>query len=824
MAVKRARQTASRLRRKNLGGRWRLEGSGPSGEPIDIEARVPGVVHWDLERAGIIPNPFDGAAEDEVQWVAQQKWTYRTTFRASGRMLESRHAELVFEGLDTFAEIALNGAVLGRTDNMFAPHRFDVKDVLATGENELVVTFSSAIQEGLRLHREYESVRLYDADGNPRPYVRKAQYSFGWDWGPKITTSGIWRDVYIEAWDAARIDSVYWRVVKAGADGARVRVTVECVGSTRATAGARLSLEDAVHEVKLERRKSAEGARFSGVIEIESPRLWWPAGQGEQNLYDAEVVVKSEGAVVDTHRCEVGLRTVALKREKDEEGESFIVEVNGREVFCKGANWIPADIYLPRVSARDYEAWVRMAAEANMNMLRVWGGGIYESADFYRASDRHGIMVWQDFPFACAMYPDDDWFVENVMREASLAVKALRSHPSIVLWCGNNENHWAAHSWWPDDPFGGRKIYDKLLPTLVKRLDPSRPYWPGSPYGGRDPNSPAKGDRHSWEVWSGWRDWTLYLKDTGRFVSEFGYQGAPAMETVARFGPVDQLHPQHPLFERHNKQVEGGERLARFLAGSFRTPRDLSEYVHLTQVLQAEAIKAGSLHWRTRMMRTSGALYWQLNDCWPVVSWAAVDYAQRPKALYYYTRRFFAPVAVRAAALGDGIRAWVVNDSPEPVSGELALQALTFEGAETGCVREYVEAAPNGVYAMGPFKPELLQVEDTSRQFIAATFKMGNGRPIVDTAFLVRPKHLALPDPELEWEVHGTDGTLAVSISAKRFAYAVYMTLPGTRACFSDNFLTLLPGETAEVEIRGSRLSAATAAKKLKVSWVRGGL
>jgi len=813
-----------KIRRTNLNGRWTLTGAGPEGVPVDVPARVPGVVHWDLERARIIPNPFDADNELACQWVAQQPWTYTLAFRGSPRMLSRRHVDLVFQGLDTYAEITLNGEPVGKTDNMFIPHRFDVTRLVESGDNKLVVTFLSPLEEGARLHRESPSVKLYEADRNPRPYTRKAQYSYGWDWGPKITTSGIWRDVYLESWDASRIDSVCWRTAHAGADRARVEVTVDVAGSSRAAVEARLCGRDETLHLKLAGRKTREGARFTGAFDVENPLLWWPAGQGRADLYDAEVALKSEGLTVDKDSRRIGLRTVGLKRRKDDEGETFIVTVNGREIFCKGANWIPADVYLPRLKARDYDDWVRLAADANMNMLRVWGGGIYESPEFYRACDRHGIMVWQDFPFACAMYPEDNWFLKSVEHEARLAVKALRNFPSIVLWCGNNENHWAARSWWPGDSFGGRTIYNKILPSVVRRYDPSRPYWPGSPFGGKDPNSESQGDRHSWAVSSEWKDYSLYLQDKGRFISEFGFQAAPPMETVAHFGPLAKLHPQHPLFEFHNKQLRGPERVACFLAGTLPVPRNLDEFVHYTQIVQAEAVKTGVLHWRSRMMKTAGALYWQLNDCWPVTSWSSVDYARRPKGLYYYSKRFFAPLAVRVSSLPDGVHAWIVNDSPEPVSGEIAVGAFMFDGAETGCVREDVNVPANGVHHLGPFTPELLGVADVSRQFIAGTFKAADGLRTRDVCFLVRPKHLALPNPQFQCEVHGADGSLVVTLTARRFAYGVYLRLPGTPARFSDNFLTLLPGETVELDISRSRLSPAKAAKKLTFSWVRGGL
>lgn len=803
------------LKRKSLNGAWRLTGKGPSGETIDIEARVPGVVHLDLERAGIIPNPFLADNENKVQWVARRDWTYTKRFRASPETAAGRHVELVFEGLDTVADITLNARHIARTDNMFVPHRLDVKGVLAAGENVLEVRFLSPIEEGLAMHRKYEQVTLHPPD-NPRPYLRKAQYSFGWDWGPEIATSGIWRGVRIETWQSARIESVYWRTLAADAASAVVAVSAWCRGSARATAEAYLALGTRKYPVTLSRARTAGGFVFKGTATVKRPQLWWPAGHGAQPLYDAAVVLREGDGMIDSQNEKIGIRTVALVRRRDKEGESFIIAVNGREIFCKGANWIPADSYLPRLTRRDYREWVRLAARANMNMLRVWGGGIYESPDFYRACDRYGVMVWQDFPFACSHYPDDKWFYKKVQHEATLAVKALRNHPSLVIWCGNNENQWLL-----DPPVGGRAIYHRLLPRLTKTLDPQRPYWPSSPYGGGDPNSQTHGDRHNWQVWSKWIDYRAYTRDRGRFLSEFGFQAPPPMESVADFGPLDTLNPQHPLFEHHNKQPEGPERLARFLAADFPPARGIEEFVHLTQLVQAEAIKTGVLHWRSRQPLTSGALYWQLNDCWPVCSWSAADYRRRPKALWFYTRRFFAPVAVRVAELDDGISAWVINDSPATVTGRLHLESMTFDGKVKARVEKRVRVKPGGVAKIGPLARAKLAIDDPAGVFLVATLVATGKRAVRDTAFLLRPKHLRLPDPGLKWRAQAVGSRLAVRITAKRLAYGVFLRLPETDVRFSDNFLTLLPGETATVTVTGANLNPREATRRLQVRWVR---
>ena len=420
---------------------------------------------------------------------------------------------------------------------------------------------------------------------------------------------------------------------------------------------------------------------------IPNAQLWWPNELGEQPLYDIVIRLSANGELCDEHTFRSGIRTVRLLQEDDVEGRSFVFVINGVKVFAKGANWIPADSFLPRLTQEDYRSYIRLAQQAHMNMLRIWGGGIYEDPAFFRACDEMGIMVWQDFTYACAQYPDElDWFQELARDEAEEVVKALRNHPSLVLWCGNNENNWGFDEWWHNGvpKYLGNYVYREILPQVIADLDPSRPYWVSSPYGQGKPNSMSDGDRHSWTVWSNWQDYGGYLKDTGRFLSEFGFQAMPNWKTVLSYTAPEDRTILSPVVIHHNKMTEGTERLLRFLAGRVGLPKDLQSFVYLTQFNQAEAIKTGVEFWRRRKFMTSGALYWQINDCWPVASWSCLDYYKRKKGLYYYTKQFFAPVLPTLRQDGDDIILEAVNDQLRDLPAHVRVTAYNLDGRKLG--------------------------------------------------------------------------------------------------------------------------------------------
>lgn len=776
-----------------------------------LPAQVPGAVHLDLLRAGKIPDPFYRLNEHAVRWVEEREWWYRRQFNVNPEFLQRQVVDLVFHGLDTVATVWLNGEKLGETDNMFVPHHFSVKPLLREGSNFLVVKFDSPTK--VAEERQRQRSKLWSVFYDARPYLRKAQYSFGWDWGPRLPTVGIWRSVELWGYDFACIRNL-WAFVKELSDDrsvAKVRLEGELHAVAETEATVRFILQHGERQLvacvptTLRRGDQTVWAE----LDVTNLRLWFPSGMGEQPLYDLRCRLEIGDAATDEKAIRIGLRQVELVREKDEEGESFIIRINGVPVFCKGANWIPADNFLPRVTKGRYRDLLQKAADANMNMLRIWGGGIYEDEAFYEACDELGIMVWHDFMFACAEYPEEEWFYGQVRAEAEAVVKQLRHHPSIVLWCGNNENDWGYHAGWfgKRDRFYGETIYAQILPEVCRRLDPSRPYWQSSPFGGTDPNSMREGDRHSWDVWGGWRDYIHYLHDTGRFISEFGFQAPPNLPTIETFTLPDDLYPNSIVMEHHNKQVEGTERLYRFMAAHFRVPNDFAHWVRVAQLVQGEALKTAITHWRRRKFKTAGALFWQLNDCWPVVSWSVLDYFGRPKAGYYYAKRAFAPVLVSVAMDGETPSVWIVNDTLAEINGTLVVKVQDLWGVVLHEGLEVVTIEPNTSQRVTTVP--LPEGFDPNRHFFSAEFyPQVGGEPLsYDALFLAPYKYIRFPDGEFWVDVEEVVGNIAkVRVHATDFSKGTWLMVEGDPdAFFSDNAFDLLPNMERTLTVRLSR-------------------
>jgi beta-mannosidase len=655
---------------RSLTGKWQI--SDDEGQ-FAFVGNVPGTVQGDLVQQGLVPHPYVGINELYTRDLENKSWTYVTEFELDDVSAEE-NVELVFEGIDTLADVQLNGQYVGSTDDMFLEHRFDVKSVLTKGKNVLRVHIKSPVREPAALEREYG--KLGAVEESIRTYIRKAQYSYGWDWGIRLPTSGIWRPVFVECYKRARLTGCTASLERLENDGGIVRVSGYVVPGVdfgdAENCRVAVRVDDAlVGEFPLQH--VGDELSFEGVFSLQSIRLWYPNGLGEHDLYAFEFMLNDDSVPVCSEKERIGLRTVKLTREQDAEGESFVFTVNGKRVFAKGANWIPADSILSWIQPEDYSRLLHMARDANMNMLRVWGGGIYEDKQFYALCDELGIMVWQDFMFACAEYPDNlEWFRQLSDREVRATVRNLRHHASIVLWCGNNENNFGFDEW-PmmghkvGGEYLGNRLYLQDFPMICAQEDPSRPYWPSSPYGGDKSNSAGYGDRHVWNVWSAWADYRNYANENGRFISEFGFQSAPHSKTIDFFARKEEQDILGPVVLNHNKEVEGQERILRFINSHFGLTTEFDVFAYLSQLNQAEAMKFGVEHWRARKYRTAGTLYWQYNDSWPVFSWSSVDYFKRPKALYYYTKKFYADILPIAhyERSNQAVRVMVVNDRYE---------------------------------------------------------------------------------------------------------------------------------------------------------------
>jgi beta-mannosidase len=799
---------------QSLNGSWQLR---QAGTDEWLPGTVPGGVHLDLMAAGRISDPFVGDEELRVQWVAESDWEYRREFTVEAAVAGEERLFLVFDGLDTLADVRLNGELLGSADNMFRTWRFDATGRLRQGPNELSVAFRSAVR-----HAAEMDGRRHLASPNDQlpgaPYLRKSPCHFGWDWGPKLPNIGFWQGARLEGWSAARIDDV--RLEQAiesrpeiGGGRARISARVEIertseAGPTEMEAVLRVVHPDGRVDVA---RSGVDPDRSAAelAVEIAKPELWWPNGLGEQPLYRVEVELTAGARRLDTRSFQVGLRSIELRRESDEWGESFGFVVNGVPVFAKGGNWIPADSFPARVDGAQLESLLGAAAAANHNMVRVWGGGFYETEAFYDACDRHGILVWQDFMFACSVYPlTDEQFHSNVAAEVTEQVKRLRHRACLALWCGNNEMErgWTAWGW--DRPENAdlkaayTRFFGKTLPEWVAAEDAATPYWPSSPSSGRplvEAIGARSGDEHEWVVWHGLAPFTAYGHEVYRFVSEFGFESLPAMATVASFAPDPaDWNLGSPLLDHHQRCRSGNARILYYLAQQFRLPRDFGGLVYLSQVLQAEAMRVGVEHWRREMNRCRGALYWQLNDCWPVSSWSSIDYFGRWKALHYATRRFYAPILLSVQVQDDQATVSLTNDLPRAWQGEVRWSLERLDG--TAVVAGGGPIAADGLATMLVARvPIPASLSDRrSTVLVSELLEAGSRRALVVTP-LVPDKHLDLRPAKIELSVESESERAVVHLRSNTLARWVELSLEGAETVFDDNYFDLPAGRDVAV-------------------------
>ncbi|MFB3880752.1 MAG: glycoside hydrolase family 2 protein [Armatimonadota bacterium] len=797
----------------DLGGSWTLSRLGE--EEAEVSAQVPGCVHTDLLAAGRIPDPFVRDNEDAVQWVSEQDWVYRREFEVTPELLAHDRVLLRCEGLDTLATITINGKRVGAGDNMFRVWEMNVKQALRPGGNEVEISFASP----LRYMREHHARRsLPDWHGPKEPpsrgWIRKEPCNFGWDWGPVLATCGIWRPIRLIAYNAARLTDVHIRQRhEDGRVDLTISVAAETTKATELSAAVTVSLGG--QEVsRADAPLDGGTARFR--LSIAEPKLWWPRGMGEQPLYAVRVELRdSDGAGLDSTERRIGLRTLRLDRHADQWGESFQFVVNGVSFFAKGANWIPADAFITRMNRGRYEQLLRSAAEANMNMLRVWGGGVYEDDVFYDLCDELGICVWQDFMFACSTYPTfDEAFMRNVRAEAEDNLRRLRHHACIALWCGNNEleQGLVGEDWndrrmvWAD--YG--RLFDKLLPEVVKELDPDRDYWPSSahsPCGDRaDANNPSCGDAHLWEVWHGRKPFEWYRTCEHRFNSEFGFQSFPEPRTVYAITEPQDRNVTSYVMEHHQRSGIGNTLIMQYMLDWFRLPASFEMQLWSSQILQGMAMKYAVEHWRRSMPRGMGTLYWQLNDTWPGASWSSVDYHGRWKALHYLAKRFYAPVLVSGVEdLAKGsVEIHVTSDLMEARQAELSWLVTDVQGSPLLDGKAGLEIAPrqNALVRTLDLRHQL--AERGPRDLLLWLELRDDGELLSDNLVLfARPKHLELPEPGISWTVEEREpGRPVITLSSERTALWAWIGLRSGEAAFSDNFVHLRPGAPVTAAVR----------------------
>jgi len=757
-----------------------------------LKAEVPGNNFSDLLSNNIIPDPFYGTNEDSVQWVAKREWVYKSNFRLSKKFLQKDKHEIVFNGLDTYAQVYLNDSLILKSNNMFRTWVLNLNNILKE-QNSLVVKFAPT-----SLHEKNKEINLgYKLPGGGKVHTRKAGFHYGWDWGPKITVSGIWKPITIKGYNKSSINDIYIQQKEILDSLAKLQINLEL--EIIDDGAYIIQINNQEYNVLLEKGKQ----NLSLDYKILNPILWWPNGYGVQHLYKIEAKLIQGKNIISNKTKKIGVRKTELITSKDSLGSKFYFKINDQAIFMKGANYIPQDNLQNRVSKEKYLTLLNQAIEANMNMIRVWGGGIYEKEIFYNICDSLGILVWQDFMFACAMYPSDSLFLENIKQEAIDNVKRLRNHSSIILWCGNNEIAEAWQNWGWQNSFnkdekstieqGYKDIFSKILPEVVNQYT-DLPYWESSPKLGRGNNQHyLEGDVHYWGVWHDSQPFSTFEKNVPRFMSEFGFQSFPELSTIKKFSVEKDWQLNSDIMLSHQKHPRGNSLIQEYMNREYNQPLDFKKFIYASQILQAEGMRIGLEAHRRSQPYCMGTLYWQLNDCWPVASWSSIDYFGNWKALHYVAKDVFSQIALSVTKNKESNYSfWIMSDQKQSITDTLIINSYNIDGEKTSKTSKHQIILNN-------FGSKLITdsyINTNSNEFIIAELKDLNIKS--KTIFTTKIKNIVFKDPEfnIHWEKD------LVKIKVKKAAFQVYLKLDGIK--FEANFITILPNQEYTIKYSGN--------------------
>ena len=799
---------------RSLIDNWSFKASNDS---VWLKASVPGTIHTDLMANGIIEDPYYRLNERKIQWVDKKDWIYQTTFNLNNQEFNRQNHELNFKGLDTYANVYLNDSIILKSNNMHRTYIVNVKEYLLKGANVLRIVLESPIKKGLELYDTLDYVLPVSANDQAETgevpggkrinvHTRKAAYHYGWDWGPRLVTSGKWRPITMRSWDDFRICDFIINTSLNG-DVATIMAQIEIESSfDNINTLLELKLDDTIiSSSKLRIQKGKQ--QYSIPIKIDKPELWWPNGLGKQHLYNIKADLKRK-EIVSTVSKNFGIRNIALISDSALRQPNFYFEVNGTPTFAKGVNYIPQDVFLPRVSNSDYQRILQAAKDANMNMIRVWGGGVYEDDRFYELCDSLGLMVWQDFMFACAMYPGDDGFLENVKKEAIDNVKRLSQHPSIALWCGNNEVLAAWKRWgWEQtankeqSPKVAQQIwhsYDtlfhKILPSIVRQYHKEVDYWASSPSASEGlPEEYSHGDTHYWGVWWGKEPFQNFNTKISSFMSEYGFQSFPEYASFKKYAENQDKSIYSEVMKAHQRSSIGNSTIEEYLKRNYRIPIDFEAQLYMSQLLQAEGIQIGIEAHRRNKERCMGSLYWQLNDCWPGASWSSIDYYGKWKALHYKVKESFAPVIVSYEFVDDNLQISVVSDLTTSFQGALNITLSEFKGIEEILNwTQKVNLAPNESKVVLTIpKDGLPKAKNQLYTYLKLALRDENGIRASKNIYFKPFKELVLPRPNLSFETeYDKSNVLYLTVKSDYFAKGVHVTCDGNQN-FSDNFFDM---------------------------------
>ena len=792
-----------------LNTNWRFR---KSGDQEWMPATVPGTVHTDLFGNKKIPDPFFGDNETRLQWIDTCDWEYELWFNADDSIIHNTNCGLTFEGLDTYAKVFLNDSLILEAYNMFRHWNVDCKKILRPDNNHLFIRFESASRRG----RQEAAKRKVVLPGEEKVYTRKAQYQYGWDWGPRFVGAGIWKPVKFYSWTDLKIENIQLAhgqvtdslvsvtaAVKIAAEKSTILYLKVVVEGTR---------RDSFYFERLMVNPAGETVTLN--FNIKNPKRWCSSGSGDPALYNFYFSVMNTARALATDKVRYGLRDIELVQEKDSAGKSFYFRENGKPVFMKGANWIPADHFLPRMTGERYRELLVAAKDANMNMLRVWGGGIYENDFFYDLCDSLGITVWQDFMFACAMYPADSLYVENVKEEIRDNVRRLRNHPCIALWCGNNEidEGWKNWGWQKQYNYSAEdsvqvwkdylKLFRQAIPEVLNTLDTTRNYWESSPsVGWGHEESLRSGDSHYWGVWWGMEPFEIYAKKTGRFMSEYGFQGMPSPGTIASFTAPDDRKLNSAPLKNHQKHKTGYETIEHYMKEWYRKPKNFESFVYVSGLLQAEGMKMAIEAHRRAKPYCMGSLYWQLDDCWPVTSWSSIDYYGEWKALHYAAKKSFDKYLISVNDTGQSFSVYVVSDDTMPRRGNLIIAAIDFQGKviwKDSLEINIPEDHAAMVYSKGIQEIRNGLAEDHT--FLKITLTQKNLTLASAVYYFRKPKDLLLKNPDIRFNITDLGNHhYSIELLANTLAKNVFLQMPQSRIHFTENYFDLLPEETKTV-------------------------
>lgn len=779
-------------------GNWELT---QQGNDTVFKAKVPGSVHMDLFANGAIPDPYYRNNEKELQWIGEEDWVYNTEFLISEEVFNMSRIELEFKGLDTYADVYINDSLVLQADNFFKEWNLNAKNLLNLGPNTMEIVFWSAVN-----YCEDAEKNCPIPIGDDYAYSRKPAYHFGWDWGPTFITAGIWRPIELHAWNDVRITNL--QIVQEGLSDEKAEL--KFVYEIEAEQDENVDIITRNKDLNLITEESIDVKKGLNIIEshiiIENPKRWWSYGLGEAYLYEFASELRIGNSIVDEISERIGLRTVELVQKPDSIGKTFHFELNGVPVFMKGANYIPQDLFVNRPTAENYQEVIDNTLAANMNMLRVWGGGFYENDIFYDLCDENGILVWQDFMFACSMYPGDEDFLQSVKEEAIQNVKRLRNHPSIALWCGNNENYigwqdwrWSSHmskqdsaTVWQDY----EKLFHELLPEVISKFDEDRFYWPSSPLFGWGYPVNTEGDVHYWGIWHAQEPFENFQKPEfiGRFMSEYGFQGCPEMSSIKKFTIPEDRDINSEVMLAHQKHRIGYPVIDKYMDWYYKKPKDFEAYLYVSQVQQAFGMGIAFEAHRRAMPHCMGTLYWQINDCYPVTSWSSVDSYGKWKALHYKTRELYKEVMLSPYVSEEKLDIYVVSDRLTDIHSQFKLKLYNLKGVLLKESSEELIIPANSSHICFSQAAERFLEGHSKQKVVLRTQILENNEIIAENDFFFElPKNLQLDEPDIKVKSKKLDQGYELTFTCQSFAKDVYLSTDDGNGFFSNNFFNIIP-------------------------------